>query len=75
LITEVLGKEIRLIDSAEVISEKVYSIIKKREWLRQTGSAGVEEDEFYVTDFPDRFKKVGEIFLKRKIEKVNAVNI
>ena len=74
-ITDVLGKEIKLIDSAEVVTEKVYSILKSLGWLRQARSVGVQEDEFYVTDFPERFKKVGEIFLKRKIEKVTAVSI
>jgi glutamate racemase len=68
LISEVLGIDIRLIDSAEVISKEVYSILNSLGWLSRLN--GEPEDEFYVTDFPDRFKKVGEIFLKRKIEKV-----
>lgn len=74
-IMDVLGKDIKLIDSAEVVTDKVYSILKSLGWLRQARSVGVQEDEFYVTDFPGRFKKVGEIFLNRKIEKVTAVSI
>ena len=73
VISDVLGKDIKLIDSAETITEKVYSILKSLGWLNQ--STGAQEDEFFVTDFPERFKKVGEIFLKRKIEKVQTATI
>lgn len=73
VISEVLGADIKLIDSAEVISEKVYSILKSLGWLSRLNNDC--EDEFYVTDFPDRFRKVGEIFLERKIEKVTIVDV
>ncbi len=63
-----LGDSIKLIDSAETITEKVYSILKSLGWLNQSGID--LEDEFFVTDFPERFKNVGEIFLEKKIEKV-----
>jgi len=68
-ISDVIGKEIRLIDSGETTSKKVYSVLKNRAWL--SASDNRVEDEFYVSDFPERFKNVGEIFLKRKLEKVN----
>ena len=76
LIAEVLGKDIQLIDSAETVTERVYAILKSLGWLRekQARAISVNDDEFYVTDFPERFKKVGEIFLDRKIEKVTAVS-
>ena len=73
VISEVLGEDIKLIDSAEVISKKVHSILKRLGWLNHLKNDC--EDEFYVTDFPDRFRKVGEIFLGRKIEKVTIVDI
>ena len=73
LITTVLGKKIRLIDSAKTTAAKVFSTLKHLDWLNR--SHGGEEDEFYVTDFPERFKKVGEIFLNRKINNVTAVSI
>lgn len=72
-ITEVLGENIRLIDSAETTAQKVYSILRDLGWLSR--SNGGREDEFYVTDFPDRFKKVGEIFLGRKIQEVTTVDV
>ncbi len=73
-ISRVLGSGITLIDSAEVMAERTNSILKKLGWLKaQESSNG--EDEFYVTDFPERFKKVGEIFLKRKIDKVEMISL
>lgn len=73
-IIRVLGKEIILIDSAEVMAERVNSILKKLGWLKSPGSIN-GEDEFYVTDFPERFKKVGEIFLKKEIDKVEMISL
>jgi len=73
VISAVLGDSIKLIDSAEVTSEKVYSILQSLGWLNDSRVVGSQADEFFVTDFPERFKKVGEIFLNRKIEKVNTV--
>lgn len=72
-ISSVLGNGIRLIDSAETVTQKVYSILKDCGWLCQTRV--IQDDEFYVTDFPERFKKVGEIFLEKKIEKVHTAII
>ena len=75
VIGDVLGSSIRLIDSAEVITEKVYAILKSLGWFNEAGLGAPQEDEFYVTDFPERFKKVGEIFLGRNIEKVQTAFI
>ncbi|MCP4148428.1 MAG: glutamate racemase [bacterium] len=73
VIGDVLGNSIKLIDSAETIANKVYSILKSLGWLHRSGTE--REDEFYVTDFPDRFKRVGEIFLGKKIEKVSIAEL
>ncbi len=73
LISNVIGREIRLIDSGKTTAEKVCSILKSLGWLNNSKKQG--EDEFYVSDFPERFRKVGEIFLKRKIERVSIANI
>lgn len=72
-ISGILGKEIKLIDSAEAITRQVYSILKSLGWLNLSRS--IQEDEFHVTDFPERFKRVGEIFLGKKIEKVHSAVI
>jgi glutamate racemase len=72
-IAQVLGPEIRLIDSALTTAEMVFQMLKQRGWLHPAD--GVPEDDFYVTDFPERFLKVGEIFLKKKIENVEVANL
>jgi glutamate racemase len=75
VISAVLGDSIKLIDSAEVTAEKVYSILQSLGWINDSRVVGSQPDEFFVTDSPERFKKVGEIFLNRKIEKVNTAII
>lgn len=69
VISDVMGPGIGLIDSAITTAEKVRAILKSLGWLSEAQNG---EDEFYVTDFPDRFKRVGEIFLNKKIEKVTT---
>ncbi len=73
-ISRVLGSGITLIDSAEVMAVRVQSILKKLGWLYGLDD-GNGDDEFYVTDFPERFRMVGEIFLKRKIDKVEMISL
>lgn len=72
VISTVMGDGIQLIDSAEVTAEKVYAILQSFGWLNDSRLVGSQSDEFFVTDFPERFKKVGEIFLNRSIEKVQT---
>ncbi|MEN8154703.1 MAG: glutamate racemase [Acidobacteriota bacterium] len=74
VIGDVLGDDIKLIDSAETMALRVHTILNSLGWLREPGENG-EEDEFFVTDFPERFKKVGEIFLKKKINNVQTVDL
>jgi len=73
LFSEILGDNIILIDSAETVTEKVFNILKSLGWFSL--SRGIQDDEFYVTDFPERFKRVGEIFLGRQIDKVHTAAI
>ena len=75
VISSVLGDSIKLIDSAEVTAEKVNTILQSLGWLNDSRLVGSQPDEFFVTDFPERFKKVGEIFLNRKIEKVQTASL
>jgi glutamate racemase len=72
MIAEVLGNDIKLVDSALTTADRVFSILKSLGWLSDGKNPG--DDEFFVTDFPERFKKVGEIFLNTKIEKVTAAS-
>lgn len=74
VIADVMGDSILLIDSAEVMAKKILKIMKDFGWLNGQKREQLN-DEFYVTDFPERFKRVGEIFLNRKIETVKTVSL
>jgi len=73
VIAAVLGPTIPLIDSAETTAARVGSVLRTLDWQNNSGQA--QEDEFYVTDFVERFKKVGAIFLNHAIEKVEVSQI
>lgn len=72
VIQRVVGEKIILIDSAQTTAQKVEQILKDSGWLSAAATGG--EDEFYATDFPERFKRVGEIFLRRKLSTVGSVS-
>ncbi|MCK4836827.1 MAG: glutamate racemase [Candidatus Aminicenantes bacterium] len=73
VITAVIGNKIELIDSGQTTAEKVYEILKNLGWFRDSKQQA--EDEFYATDFPERFKKIGEIFLKQRLIDVRLARI
>jgi len=73
VIKRVMGNNIKIIDSASTVSDKVFDILTNLGWLNDRNN--IKEDEFYVTDSPERFKKVGEFFLGKKIKQVTKINI
>ncbi len=72
-ITEYMGNKVNLIDSGEATAEIVESILLSLGWLNKEHYQ--DEDEFYVSDFPERFKEVGSYFLNQPIDKVEIVKI
>ena len=73
IINDVMGDGITLIDSA-VETARIIGDILKREGLLRRNNASPER-KFFVTDTPDRFRKVGERFLGHKIEYIERVEI
>lgn len=70
LLQEILGDQIRLVDSAQAIAEQTRDLLNKNNlWNEQKPP----EYRFYVTDVPIRFQGVGERFLGRKLTNVNVV--
>lgn len=55
-----MGDKVRLIDSAEETAKEVEGLLKKNNLLSDGNSA---IRDFYVTDNPERFLKVGKVFL------------
>jgi glutamate racemase len=71
VIAKVMGEGVRLIDSAVEVAKEVKTI------LDNSGLSREEKEEprreFYVTDSPLRFTKVGERFLENKIEHIELI--
>ena len=70
LLQEIMGDQIRLVDSAQAIAEQTRELLNKNNlWNEQKPP----EYRFYVTDVPIRFQGVGERFLGRKLSNVSVV--
>jgi glutamate racemase len=70
-IRKFLGEDISLIDSAVETARVVTETLKNEGLLcPEEGSA---ENRFYVTDSPERFRRIGENFLGRKISNIEKV--
>lgn len=66
-------KNITLVDSAEEIAQDVKEILLKSSLVNAQSEFG--QKKFFVTDSPERFKKIGEIFLKYEINNITKVNL
>jgi len=71
-IGKALGPGVALIDSAVETARETKKLLKRRGI--QSGSVGGRAT-FFVTDSPERFKRLGERFLKRKINNVEVVSL
>jgi glutamate racemase len=72
VISRVMGDDIVLIDSAqETVKEIKETLIR---FGMESASSGPQQI-FYVTDAPERFIKVGERFMGKKIEHIEIINI
>jgi glutamate racemase len=65
-IAKVAGPDIRLVDSAETTATAVEQILLEKDLKRASGTT--PSHSFLATDAPDRFARVGEIFLGTPID-------
>jgi glutamate racemase len=65
-IAKVAGSDIKLVDSAETTAKAVERILRERKLARSAPAAA--SHSFLATDAPDRFARVGEIFLGSVID-------
>jgi glutamate racemase len=80
VISKIMGKEVKLIDSAEKTAVEVKKVLTqkgllKRANLKTQKSGRKPFRKFFVSDIPDRFVEVGERFLKDKITEVARIDI
>jgi glutamate racemase len=64
---------VSLIDSAVETAKEVKQILLGKGMTRQTGEG--YSREFYVTDSPDKFARVGEKFFSRKISNITKISL
>jgi glutamate racemase len=65
-IAKVAGADIRLVDSAETTAKAVEIILRENNLVRSSTAPATRK--FLATDAPDRFARVGEIFLGAPID-------
>jgi glutamate racemase len=73
VISQTVGKNVRLIDSAEETAKEVRGFLRQHQLLKKTRHKSSRS--YFVSDVPDRFVKVGERFLKGKIREVIRIDI
>jgi len=73
VISKVMGKQVRLIDSAVEVAKEIKSTLEMS-GLKRT-KQGIPKRSFYVTDSPERFIKVGETFLGEKISHIEKIEV
>lgn len=71
-ISEVIGEDIQMIDSGIETARIVKCFLEENGMLKDDAKIGNES--FFVTDDPEKFKKLGEKFLDRTIENVTVVS-
>ena len=72
-IKQVMGAGVELIDSAEETTSALVASLSKLGLLNEGRRTG--KKKFYVSDSPEKFRKIGERFLRRRIGKVELVDI
>ena len=73
VISKIMGKEVKLIDSAEKTAIEVKKTLTQKGLLKRANKTPFRR--FYVSDIPDRFVEVGERFLMDKITEVERIDI
>jgi glutamate racemase len=71
MLQEVVGPDVRLVDSAQETAKAVAAQLKEHRLLHQATPA--QPPRYFVTDIPDRFERVGGTFLGEKLQGVTTV--
>lgn len=71
-IRSVVGPGVKLVDSAASTAREVAALLEDEDLANGNGSGG---QQFYVTDVPTRFKRIGSDFLGSELKNVERVQI
>lgn len=72
-IAALLGDGVKLVDSASAVAAEVERLLDDKQ-LRTSARGGATR-EYWVTDVPTRFRRVGRLFLDEPIERVRLVDV
>jgi glutamate racemase len=72
-IAAVMGNDVKLIDSAEETAKATQQALSELNLLNSSTSIG--KRQFFVSDSPEKFKRISQLFLGTKIGKVGLVDI
>jgi glutamate racemase len=72
-IAAIMGRNVLLVDSAEETAKATRQALLRQNLTSLSAAPG--RRQFYVSDSPEKFKKIGQLFLGRKIGKVGLVDI
>lgn len=73
-IQEVMGPEVRLVDSGEETALRVQRVLKEMDLLNP-GNGDPGRHKFYVSDFPQKFEETASRFLGRPLDKLFKVEL
>jgi glutamate racemase len=73
VISKVMGRGVRLIDSAVETSHEIKKTLEAMMVMRKKKERPARE--FYVTDSPEKFLRIGERFLGKKIEHIEKIAV
>lgn len=73
VIQEVMGDEVKLIDSGIAAADVVRSELNRIGF--ETNSNGVGYQDFYVSDIPVKFKEVADLFLGKPVKYLQKVDL
>ena len=73
VIERTLGDQVKYVDSGEAVAERLAEMLADDRMACEPGQPRTEE--FYVTDSPERFRRVAERFLGRLLESVETVKL
>jgi glutamate racemase len=72
VIAEVMGSDVRLVDSAEASARAAEQLLRERGLLSSTGHGA---ERYFVTDLPAQFGVIAERFLGRRIAEPKVVDL
>ena len=75
VIAEVMGPDVRLVDSAESVAAEVRQLLNENAKLAAERRESNAAHRFFVTDVPEPFQIVAERFLGRKVERLVQARI